>query len=68
MNCIMILIIDKMYSCKCSYVLRTFLLFPVFFFAIKKGNEKAEAFCSVQNKGKTKTTANIIKHPIIHIN
>ena len=39
----------KMYSLRCSYVLRTYLLFPVF--VIKKGNGKAEALCSGQNKG-----------------
>ena len=34
-------------------MLRTFLLFPFFFFAMKKGNGKAEAFCSGHNEGDT---------------
>ena len=66
MNCKMILL--KMYSFRCSYVLRTFLLFPVL--RLKKEMEKQKLF--VQGKIKvihnTKTTASIIKHSIIHIN
>ena len=66
MNCKMILL--KMYSFRCSYVLRTFLLFPVL--RLKKEMEKQKLF--VQDKIKvihnTKTTASIIKHSIIHIN
>ena len=68
MNCIIILL--KIYSFRCSYVLRTCLLFPVFFLPLKKEMEK-QKLC-VQDKikaiHKTKTTASIIKHSIIHIN
>ena len=63
-----IIISLKMYSFTCSYVLRTFLLFPLL--RLKKEMEK-QKLC-VQDKikaiHKTKTTASIIKHSIIHIN
>ena len=66
MNCKMTLL--KMYSFRCSYVLRTFLLFPVL--RLKKEMEKQKLF--VQDKiraiHKRETTASIIKHSIIHIN
>ena len=68
MNCIIILL--KIYSFRCSYVLRTCLLFPFLFLPLKKEMEK-QKLC-VQDKikaiHKTKTTASIIKHSIIHIN
>ena len=63
-----IIISLKMYSFTCSYVLRTFLLFPLL--RLKKEMEK-QKLC-VQDKikaiHKTKTTASFIKHSIIHIN
>ena len=51
-------------------MLRTFLLFPFFFLAIKKRKWKSRSFFSRQKKAihKTKITASIIKHSIIHIN
>ena len=66
MKCKMTLL--KMYSFRCNYALRTFLLFPVL--RLKKEMEKQKLF--VQDKIKAihwrKTTASIIKHSIIHIN
>ena len=64
-----IIILFKMYSFSCSYVLRTFLLFP--FLRLKKEMKKQKFF--VQDKIKAihktaKTTASIIKHTIIQIN
>ena len=51
------------------YVLRTFLLFVIFFWRLQKEMEKQKLF--VQDTMKvihnTKTTASIIKHSIIHI-
>ena len=66
MNCKMTLL--KMYSLRCSYVLRTFLLFPVL--RLKKEMEKQKLFVQDKIKAihKRETTASIIKHSIIHIN
>ena len=64
-----IIILFKMYSFRCSYVLRTSLLFP--FLRLKKEMKKQKFF--VQDKIKAihktaKTTASIMKHTIIQIN
>ena len=63
-----LIILLKMYSFTCSYVLRTFLLFPLL--RLKKEMEKQKLFVHDKIKAihKTKTTASIIKHSIIHIN
>ena len=65
MNCIIILL--KMYSFRCKYVLQTFLLYPVLRF--KKEMEKQKFFVQDKIKAihKTKTTSSIIKHSIIHL-
>ena len=58
----------KMYSFRCNYALRAFLLFPVL--RLKKEMEKQKLFVQDKIKAihKRKTTASIIKHSIIHIN
>ena len=58
----------KMYSFRCNYALRTFLLFPVL--RLKKEMEKQKLFVQDKIKAihKRETTASIIKHSIIHIN
>ena len=63
-----IIILLKMYSFTCSYVLRTFLLFPLL--RLKKEMEKQKLFVHDKIKAihKTKTTASFIKHSSIHIN
>ena len=66
MKCKMTLL--KMYSFRCNYALRTFLLFPVL--RLKKEVEKQKLFVQDKIKAihKRETTASIIKHSIIHIN
>ena len=58
-----------MYSFTCSYVLRTFLLFPFLRITKKKWQSKGFFF---QDKMKaiykTEIFASIIKHTIIHVN
>ena len=64
------MILIRMYSFRCSYVLRTFLLFPFFFLRWKREMEKQKLLIQDTMKAihKTKTSAIIIKHSIIHIN